>query len=218
MSYLRQQRALYATVGALAGAALFVDTKARGCMLRCALLAWLQAAAAARAAAARACGGVRAQRQRDALRRAGRERACDAAQRTDECGAPRCAVRVQRLVLRTRAEMEDGWVNPPPATAPLPVRAAALGSVAAMRSDARCRSAAAAAAAVRGAQGAARTQLEQRCVTQPAACGLAAPRARVQNLGQTPSRASADPCCACAPPAVDTAAGYAIRELSSRGW
>jgi hypothetical protein len=134
MSYLRQQRALYATVGALAGAALFVDTKARGCLSRRALLARLQAAAA-RAAAARACGGVSAQRQRDALRRAGRGASLRRRARLMRAvrHAVRHAARVQRLVLRTRAEMEDGWVNPPPTTAPLPVRAAALGSVAATR-------------------------------------------------------------------------------------
>jgi hypothetical protein len=120
MAYLRQQRALFAVAGVAAGAALFVDTKARSAhaLMPARLLPRLRAVirdCEQRRCSARACLGSGGVLATGILALQSMRRLC---LRADAC-AP------QRVVLRTAADSAEGWVSPPPPSKPLPVRAAA---------------------------------------------------------------------------------------------
>jgi len=115
MAYLRQQRALFAVVGVGAAAALFVDTKARSgrserVFAASKKAAWPPRGARRRRACPRVCAGAPLSGvRRPAERLSARERALT-------------RLRPQRAVLRSAADTADGWVSPPPASKPLPVR------------------------------------------------------------------------------------------------
>jgi hypothetical protein len=184
MSYLRQQRALFAVVGVAAGAAVFVDTKARTvarssspARLRlhiqaCALPGCHGAGARTHAGCAIAAP-LPAPDTPKALRVRGLgadARSCSANPVFLVCRSSRA----QRLLLRATAGISEGWVNPPPPSAPLPVRRSnsclplwpapvahpplTLPFARVPASPAAC-----SAAAVRSAQGTDGAQLEQRC-------------------------------------------------------
>ena len=119
MAYLRQQRALFAVAGVAAGAALFVDTKARSARAlmpaRLPPLARRDPGLLAAASLGASVSRLRGLAGHRVLALQSVRRLC---LRADAC-AP------QRVVLRTAADSAEGWVSPPPPSKPLPVRASA---------------------------------------------------------------------------------------------